>query len=301
MPKKIKTFFHILINSFFPLEDYYKKILKTRLLFSLKYFFTLIFLFNFALWLSFIFKNLIFYNALGEFQTSLIKAFDNYPQNLIIKIRNNRLTSNFDRPYIFWLNYKNVPHPVFVIDERATKEKVYQYDSTAILINSDGVIKRTNFGLRFYPFRMKNDFIITKERVNQLKKIILRFFKLFQVLIPLLLGLLFIILFIFFSLVKIFSLAIISLLGFLVTKLFGIRTHFKKVFQISLHSVTLPLVYELSIFLWVFRKEVFFWYLLLALVFFAIAVYEVYFHPAPTVISHKTHHFHHRKHHRISK
>lgn len=292
--KKIKAFFHVLINSLFPLEHYYKKIVKTRFLFSLKYFFALILVLNFILISTFIFRNLLLNNNLVEFKTNLIKSLNNYPSDLIITIKNNRLTTNFDRPYIFWLNYKKIPHPLIVIDERATEEKIYHFDSTTILVNSNGLIRRTGNGLRYYPFKLKNDLTIDKQRIENLKNLILRFFVFFQLLIPFILVLLFIVLVVFFSLTKMFYLTIISFVGFWVTKVFHIKTGYKKVFQISLHSNTIPIICEFTILILAWRARFFLWYLLLTLVFFAAAFYETYCYQAPLKISHKVHH---KKHH----
>ncbi len=288
--KKIKTFLHVVINSLFPSEHYYKKIAKTRFLFSLKYFFALIFVLNFILISTFVFRNLFLNNNLTEFKASLVKGLDNYPSNLIITIKNNRLTTNSDRPYIFWLNYQNVPHPLVAIDERATEEKIYQFDSTTILINSDGIIRRMGNGLRYYPFKIKGEFTINKQRVENLKNLILRFFELAPFLILIIFIILFIVLFLFFLFTKIFYLAIISLIGFWAIKVFHVKTKYKKIFQISLHSNTIPVICEFAILILAWRVRFFHWYLFLTLVFFAAAIYETYFYQATLKISPKTHH-----------
>lgn len=288
--KKIKAFLHVFINSLFPLEHYYKKIVKTRFLFSLKYFFALILVLNFILISTFVFKNLLLNNNLSEFKASLIESLNNYPSDLTITIKNNHLTTDFDRPYIFWLNYKKIPHPLIVIDERATEDKIYHFDSTTILVNSNGLIRRTGNGLRYYPFKINKDLTINKQLVENLKNLILRFFVSFQLLIPFILVLLFIVLVIFFSFTKMFYLAIISFVGFWVTKVFHIKTGYKKVFQISLHSNTIPIICEFAILILAWRTRFFLWYLFLTLVFFAAAIYETYFYQTTLKTSHKTHH-----------
>jgi hypothetical protein len=281
--KKIKTFFHIFINSLFPLDHYYKKIIKINLFFSLKYFFTLIFVSNAILISVFILKSLLIKNNVNEFKASLINSLDNYPQNLTITIKNNQLTTNFDRPYIFWVTYKNIPHPLVVIDERAPEEKVYQFDSTTILINSNGFIKRTENGLRFYPFKINHDLIVDKQRVENLKNLVSRLSEIF-------LFFVFIILVLFFSFANIFYLAVISFFGFWVIKILKIKIGYKKVFQISLHSNTLPLICEFAILILGWRVRFPFWYLFLTLVFFSTAIYETYCYQAPEISPHKIHH-----------
>jgi len=296
--KKIKTFFHVLVNSLFPLDHYYRKILKSRLLFSLKYFLALVFSLTFVFILVFLFKNLLINNSLTQLRASLIKSLDNYPPDLVITIKNNRLFTNFDRPYIFWVEYRNVPHPVLVVDERATVEKIYQFDSTAILVNANGVIKRTVGGkLRFYPFKFKNDVIVNKQVINNWKNLVSRFFVFFQISLPffLILAFLGLGLLIFFS--QIIFLALISLIGFWLSKIFKLKTNYKKLFQLSLHSNTLPLISEFVILFLFWRLKFFPYYLLLTLIFFATAIYEAYHNHLPVKVSHPHPSHTHRHHH----
>lgn len=293
--KKIKTFFHVFINSLFPLDYYYKKIVKTPFSFSLKYFFALIFALNFILISVFILRNWFIKNNVNEFKINLINSLNNYPENLIITIKNNQLTTNFDRPYIFWLNYKKIPHPLIVIDERATEDKIYNFDSTSLLVNSNGFIIKTAKGQRYYPFKFfKEDLTINKQSVDYLKNLIFRFSEFSLLLIPIILVLLPIILTLYFFLVKMFYLALISLIAFWAIKILKIKTKYKKVFQISLHSATFPLVCEFAILTLTWRLKFPFWYLFLTLVFFSTAIYETYCYQTPAKISPK---IHHKKHH----
>jgi len=295
--KKIKTFFHVFINSLFPLDHYYKKIVKTNLFFSLKYFFTLIFVLSFILISVFVLRNFLIKNNVNEFKISLINSLNNYPQNLTIAIKNNQLTTNFNRPYIFWLTYKKIPHPLIVIDERATAEKIYQFDSTTILVNSNGLIRRAGNGLRYYPFKTANNLVINKQRVENFKNLILYFSKFALFLIPVILILTLVALVIFFSLIKMFYLALISFFAFWVIKIFGIKTRYKKLFQISLHSNTLPIICQFAILILGWRARSPFWYLFLTLVFFSTAIYETYCYQVPKTAPHK---IHHKKHTRLS-
>ena len=278
MRKKIKAFFHVFLNSFFPSNNYYKKIIKDRFLFSFKYFSSLIFIFTGLLFSIFLIKNFILKNSVLELKKNLIISLDNYPQDLVITIKNNRLTTNFDRPYIFWVKYNNIPHPLLAIDERAPKGKVYHYDSTTVLINASGIAKRINGRISYYPFNIKNNLVINKEYVNNLKKLILNFFKFYQVFFPLILFLLFTFIFFFFFFKNIIYLFIISFFGFLLIKLFHINTTYKKIFQISLHSNTVPLVCEFVVLALSWSIKSSFCYLFLALIFFSVAIYEVYFY-----------------------
>lgn len=280
---------YILINSFFPLRNYYRKVLKTRFSFSVKYFFSLILFLSFILISTFILKNFIVNNNLSALETGLIKSLNHYPKNLIITIKNNQLRTNFNRPYIFWLNFNKIPHPILVIDERASKEKVYQFDSTTILVNSDGIIRRVDKKLRFYPFKFKKEIVINKQLVERLKISIQRFFKLFHLFLPLIFILLFIALVLFFSVTKIFYLTVFSFLGFLIVKILNVKVSYKKVFQISLHSNTAPLIFEFSILTLFPQAKFFYYYLLLSLVFFTTAIFETFTYQATSKSSHKPH------------
>ena len=210
----VGSFIHVLVNSFFPKLDYYQKLPKTRFLFSFKYFVALIFILNTILLSIFLIKIATSFD-LKQVQQSLYKSLDSYPADLTITIKNNRLMTTYDRPYIMYFNYNGVPHPLIVVDEFATAEKINSYEA-AILLTRDGFAVRQNEdNIQFYNYKQNNAVSISKEGVTKFKKAVTTVFNL----LPLLLLLTLIVMVPFVSAAIIVSrflyLAIVSVFVFL--------------------------------------------------------------------------------------
>src|SRR3989344_1384778 len=227
---KIKDIF---INSLIPNNKFYRTILKKKFSFSFLYFFIYVFILNLLMFSVFALKINIGLN-LDKFK-QLVNSLDTLPKNLIININGGYLSTNQTMPLLFWEQNKKL---IAVIDETATNEKINQYKSNVLLTSTNIVI---NDGLKSYiaiPYT-KTAIKITKEEIINLKSTILK-------VIPLIIALAsfyFIILNPFF--ITIFLsvyLCFISLMAFLIYKSNIKKITYKKVFQISIHAVTLPII-----------------------------------------------------------
>lgn len=276
--RKVKTFFHIFKNSLIPTSAYYKKLLKTNFGFSFKYFISLVSLLVIISLLAFAFKSSMYKKNYSKLRASVISALDNYPADLLITVENGRLSTTYERPYILFLNYNSVPHPLLVVDERAEFEKIDQYKTT-VLVTSKGVVVRDNQQLKIYRFRQDDNFTINKTRVDSFKKATLGFFRLAPFFFLILLLLAMVAGSVLLSFFKLVYFLIPSLLVFIVVKFFVKKVKYGKVFQISLHSTTLPILFEFLLPLFGFRFRFPFWFFILTVVFLATAVYEAYLHP----------------------
>lgn len=300
--KKIKTFFHVLTNSAIPGEHYYKKIPKTHFGFSFKYLFFLIFIIHFITTVIVLTRILLFENTITNLKTNIMQTFDSFPQDLVITVKNRRLFTNYNHPFIAWFHYKSIPFPMVVVDEYAQAGKIREYDSLALL-HAEGVTTQTREKLSTYPFEKNTTYIINKGKVEVLKNFFLYWFSLlfptaFLVFFVLSISLLPFAYFI----AKFISLAILSIVVFIAAKLSYPHIQYKKILQISLHAITLPLILEYITFLVMPHRPVFklwpgtqlavqlrFSWLFIAIyfLFIAVAVYEVY---GTHTTSHHTHH-----------
>ena len=124
--KKVKSFLNIFGRSLFPTDQYYKKILKTRLNISIKYFFFLLIFFNFIFSLSLLvrFSPKKILNTLNLFTLTLQK----YPDDLIISIKDGSTFTNYNHPYFLWMDYQDKKKLLFVVDETASTEKIKIYN-----------------------------------------------------------------------------------------------------------------------------------------------------------------------------
>ncbi|MBI4009071.1 DUF1189 family protein [Candidatus Roizmanbacteria bacterium] len=245
MTSKVKTFFHIFSHSLIPKASYYQKILKARVSYSVKYFFILIVFLNlfFSFFLFLKFSPL----QINEILTNLIGNLEKFPSELIININNGTLTSNYNRPYFFWLDYKNAKHLLFVIDETASPQKIKEYNSFAVLSRNNIVFKdeNSNVGYNLINLKFLKNQIITKETIVKVQNTLSAINHGLFFIYPLAFVLVLLMLLAVSSVSTLLYILIASGITFIFYRFFlnkKIKPGFMKTLQISLHSVTLPFV-----------------------------------------------------------
>lgn len=274
--QKVKTFFHVFINSLIPQYHYYHKILKTKFSFSFKYFLFL------SIILSLIFLILLFFKLAPQLkliETSLSYSLSKFPGDLVIKINKGYLKTNYNRPYFFWFDYLNKKILLLVIDETGIPAKINQYNSIFLVTNTELVIKNFSskknphvVSLNYLPFsiNINKDFLV--KMITVINKIIFWFLMVF------ISVLIFVLPFITF-IINLFYLGIISLVSFIIYRyIISKNVSFNKTFQISLHSSTLPLVLNSGLPFFSLKVRcplaAFFF---LVLIFLVVGIYETYF------------------------
>lgn len=242
--RKVKTFFHVFTHSLLPTSEYYHKLIRTKLYFSLLYFTAFIVLLHaFFFLLSAIKINpFTLTSTLNNLNTSL----ERYPEDLIISINDGSLTSNTTKPYFLWLDYKNSKHLLLVVDEFATPEKIYDYGSLILLTSTRAIMRNIKNGSfeRFTEFRYPNDQYITKSTIQDVQNVIrysalfIFFLYPFTAVILFSLGLL-------FTFLKSFLYLFISaFLSYIILRILNNKHEysFSKTLKVSFHAVTLPFI-----------------------------------------------------------
>lgn len=247
--KKVKAFLYIFIKSLLPQKKYYKQLVKTSFKFSLKYFSALIILLN--LIFSIYIFNLYSYQKIYNFVNNIRKSLAAYPSDLSIFIKKNNLFTNNNRPYFLWLKENEKKRLLLSIIENADKQTVDNLHSIIILNKEKIIIKNPNNFQIISTFNINEvpELIIDRKFVDQisisLQSLLAKlhwYYLLFALIIVLMLPL------ISFIIISLYLLTA-SFLVYTYFKFFRRRHfHFKKVFQISFHAVTLPLVLEYLIF-----------------------------------------------------
>jgi hypothetical protein len=274
MSKKVKTFFHVLTKSSFPQPAYYRKIIKTKFSFSLKYFIVLIW------FLNLLFFGLVFAGLQPKSQSSwkeIVSAIKSYPSNLSIEIRNGVLTTNYDHPYFLWLESGQRKTLLAVVNQTATTTSVQNFtDSPLVFTNRDLVIfnnSQDKTNPTIIPYGQLN--------LNINKQVINSWLAIFNRLLPLLIVLFLIFtLFItplFATLGAFICLMLISLFCFFVFSIYSKKHTYIKTLQISLHAATVPYIvkYGLLAFGYDLGRA---WpvFMFLIVVFLFSALYETY-------------------------
>ncbi len=305
MRRKVNTFFHVFKQSLFPRPSYYKKIPRSPFIFSLKYFSSLILILNFLL----VFFIIIQYHPqrINRTLNSLIVSLKTFPKDLVINVRNGRLFTSYDHPYLFWSKVNGKLKLLLVIDETANTTKINQYNSYILINNKEVVFKTDNRPANnFYvlPLTRYGDQTLNISFVKKIIQILISFQSLLIFIYPAIVIMLLIILPIGSFLTNFFYLSIISLIVYAVFKVyFHKKIHYKKTFQISLHAVTFPLI--LDYFLITFKPSIgtniklksiippSVAFVILLAIFVFTAVYEAYQNGK----NHQPHHSHPQKNH----
>lgn len=243
--KKVKAFLYIFIKSLIPQKKYYKQLVKTPFKFSLKYFSVLIILLNFIF--SIYLVNSYSYQKIYNFINKLKKSLATYPSDLSIFIKKNNLFTNNNRPYFLWLKENEKERLVLSVIENTDKQTVDNLHSIIILTKEKIIIKNPNNYQLISTFDINEipELIIDKKSVEQINNFLqslltnLRwYYSLATLMIILILPL------ISFTVLNLYLL-IASFLVYSYFKFFRRRHfHFKKVFQISFHAITFPIVLE---------------------------------------------------------
>jgi hypothetical protein len=268
--KKINDIF---INSLIPNKKFYKSLLKKNLIFSFNYFLLFIFVINTFFIISLTLK----LNLPANYQNfkQLLNRFDEIPNSLIINIENSHLSTTHNRPLLIWINNNGDKDLLAVLDETADAEKINIYDTPILLTASEIVFKNnsTNYSSVDYP---KESIKITKENIVNVKNYVIKF-------LPFIVGS---ILFYFVAvsplilfLTGLISLALISLPIFIIFSLKNKKIKFQKVFQISLHASTIPIIIFTilplldNVFLTLISFPLF---IILEILFISVSLYDAY-------------------------
>ena len=277
--KKVKNqlteFIENFKKSFIINKKYLKSIVKKPISYSVKYFFIFIFFLN-IIFLSFFIIKINFLNEYKLFQ-SLVKSVEELPNNLIITIRNNFLSTNQNMPVFLWSDFNKNKRLLMVLDETAQEENIKDYNSF-VLFTSKNVVFSSD--LKFKKFSIipyKIDYLkITKKNI-------IDFVTSFRRVLPLIITL-FLLIIIIFVPIGIFIgyiiyIALTSLFVHLIFKLFSSKHKYTKTFQLSLHSSTLPIIINYLILNTIvitthtYLNKIFF---ILLFIFAWISVYSVY-------------------------
>lgn len=245
---KLKLFFKVFWKSLTN-PPYYQKIARAPFSFSLKYLFFLLFLVSLIEGLILSGRVLFFLPKTPELiarAKTVVKNF--YPAELVVVIKNGQLQTNVKEPYFIDFPQELGVSKVhfIVIDTKAKVEDIEKY-STMALVTKDKITTVNDRGYKVYSLKdIKSDVYIDRNLYDQAIKEILPFFDYLPLAIYVLVAFLLLVwpfLGAVFGLVgKLFYLLILSPFFWVIAKVLKSELAYKKVYQISIHATTLPIV-----------------------------------------------------------
>lgn len=273
--QKISTFLHIFLRSLVPSERYYRKLLHTKLIFSLKYFFTLVFILNFFAVCLFIVKLNESLPEIASVKDEFIHMLDEYPKDLVVILKNGELMTTLDRPYFMWFTTNDTPHPVLIIDEQANSSQTHRYGAT-VFITAEGITINLGNTSHQYRFRSTDNFFFDHVSVEKLRENAVLFFRQLPIIMLLSSLILFFLLPIVIFVLLMFMLSFLSLAVYAGIKLIHRRITYRKVFHISLHSSTTPLLLEYIFYVRGLTIFLPFGFLFFYILFLTLSLFETY-------------------------
>ncbi|KXK11416.1 MAG: hypothetical protein UZ22_OP11002000353 [Microgenomates bacterium OLB23] len=264
------TMGHALKHSLVPYDDYYGKVLhETRFGFSLKYFAALsVFLILFELLVTFV----GFGKAYPFFQldTGIRSVIEQIPHDVVINMSGDRLSTNTERPIIIFNPDITKPGTLLVIDQNANVQKIEEYQTRYLFTGSEFVWRN---GSQIMTYEYGDSYFGSQTLTMPIGEIarnaVLYITALYLV------AILFIP--IMATFVRVAMLFVLSVVTYVLCIKIIPKLKVAKVFQISLHAVTAPLI--LQSFLTILGLSVpmsFWWFNGMTVVFLIAALYEAY-------------------------
>lgn len=255
--RKIKFFFRVLGKSLTDFS-YYKEIAKTKFSFSFKYLIFLVFLISFFWGVFYAFKLTTFLPKVPKvISDAKVAVSEIYPKELVLMLQEGKLTTNVREPYFIefpdvlaGLSGETFAHLV-AIDTKAEAADFAKYQSPILLTGDSAVFQDKDYGFRVVPLtEVKTDLVVTRPIYDEFIKVITPYFDYFPsvvyALIVISLSLLPLITTAFSLSWRMITLFFLTVLLWVVSKVMKKHLSFGKVYQLSMHGVTLPVLLGLG-------------------------------------------------------
>jgi len=275
---KIKRFFQNLVSSIVDFS-YYKKIVESKFSFSLKYIFFLLVLLQLIGSIILAINIASYLPKVPSFTANLKKmAIRFYPDDLIVRFNNGRVSTNVLEPYNIDIPGQKMAKHLVTIDTKANIEDINKYN-TFVLVTKNAVVypdKNSSYKVQLLD-QIKGNFIINKELYNKILPKLFIYLKYIPLVLCSIMAIVVIFGPVFSASFVLLGLAIYLLIGaliiFIFAKIFSRDLGYKKIYQLSFHAITLPLIISYT-----GRYLGFFWpgsvYILLYLALMMIIVWQ---------------------------
>lgn len=258
--KKLHTFFYSLKNSLTNFS-YYKDIRKVNFGFSLKYLATLLIFINFFYVLAFVLPMFFTLPNLPKNIDTFYQEVDvAYPQDLVMTYENQKLSINQPVPYFidpdfFAGELRNTPDSQYqhfiTIDTDATPDMFLDYKTGVLVTGNELIIPQNSSSVenyRVYPYKNTDveDFVFTRENYDGLMVSLREMLNKVPVFAPFFLVGVIILLPIILSMGNLFwglfYLLLLSIVVFIVSKVFKNNLSFGEVYRMGMHGLSWSII-----------------------------------------------------------
>lgn len=234
---KFQTFFRSLYFSGTN-PSYYREILQTKLSFSVKYFFLLSALLSI---ISTIALSVILIPQINSVNQTIKSQADKfYPSDLVITLKNGKLSTNRKEPIVITApfdigqNRKNL-----VIDPAASVSAMEKYQAGVLVNETSLSFIGDNNEIRTYPLSDTEDFTLNKSEFSKLAATVENFLNSLPSFLP---GILLIFFAFTVTIGLIIKILLYSLLTYAISRVQNFEISYRKAFQLTIHAIT-PIVF----------------------------------------------------------
>ncbi len=230
---------------------YYRDVVRSKFSFSFKYF--LVFSLLLGLFLTAVVSSLVL-PQLSTFLTRFkTRAHALYPETLVLEIKKGHVSTNALQPFRIPIPFElftDTPPAIsdqkqtyiLTIDTHANVSDFSKSQSLALLTSDSLVFADDNGGYKVYPLKEVDNVIVKKSGVDQFLD---KALPLLDAIGPIIILVLFFFFVIGLPLVRLISLLILTLFILMAANLMQLSYGYKKLFQVGLHSITLPTMIQI--------------------------------------------------------
>ncbi len=179
------------------------------------------------------------------------KAVLIYPEELVLNIKNGEVSTNVVEPYFInfdrlnvLLNSQSSENPekienyLMVIDTKGNVEDYFKYKTMGFLTKESLSFENENGILQTFPLKEVKDFTLNKDVFNLFIDKIASWINT-RVIIPLLVGFIFLAMAVFLPIVNLVYLLLFSLIILITAKIVSLDIDYKQSYQIGIHGIIL--------------------------------------------------------------
>jgi len=233
---KVKAILAVFVNSFIPQDKYFPKLLHIRLIYSVKYYISILGFLTMLLVVSLALKYP--FSRIYEYKSAIIQSLSEFPQNVELRINKGVLHTNTNAPLFLWVKHNGKPLFVFMANERELSPR-FQNPIPFVFLKKDGLQISFRQHHKMWTYNPLSEFLLSKEQIPFLTSLIHSY-------APYVVGVYGVILLFLFPLIFMCFITICiltsSVLSYLFFRSYFIRIHFKKCLQAGLHGTHIPMI-----------------------------------------------------------
>ncbi len=235
--KKVKAILRTFINSFIPQDRYFPKLLHIRLMYSLKYYISILGFLTILFVISFVAKYPL--SRIYEYKSAIVQCLSGFPQDVELRIDKGILSTNTNTPLFIWVRQNGKPLFVLMANEREMSPR-FQNPIPFIFLKKDGLQVSFRQFHKQWLYSPTSRYVLSRKQIPLLTSLI-HLYTPYAICIYI--ACMFLLFPLAFMIFVTMSIILSSLITYLAFRTYFIRIHFKKCLQAGIHGTHIPLIF----------------------------------------------------------